>query len=131
MRDKDWHVLSEDAVWRGTIRNRAESPHKSVNIPLLQVPGLRTENILTDPMHTFHIGWGQDLGASGVVLLATLGAFGQGGMDTRLENAYAGFIAYCLRHGKTTSCDRFSKQTFDMKLVLNGSYIVYRARFLV
>ena len=118
-------MLSEDAVWRETIRNRAEAPHKTTagNIPLLQIPGLRTGNIMTDPMHTFHLGWGQDLGASGVVLLATVGAFGQGGLDTRLGRAYAGFIAYCSHHGKTTSCDRFSKQTFDMKLVHNGKYV--------
>ncbi|CAE7727737.1 unnamed protein product, partial [Symbiodinium pilosum] len=111
---EDWHVLSKDAIWRTTIANRTTSPHKTDDVGLLLIPGIRTQTISTDPMHTFHIGWGQDLAASGVILLATVGAFGEGALDSRLEVAYASFIAYCSAHGKTTSCDRFSKQTFDM-----------------
>ncbi|CAE7261300.1 unnamed protein product, partial [Symbiodinium pilosum] len=111
----DWYVLSKDAVWRGTINNRKETPHKSLDIPLLNVPGLRTELIYTDPMHTFHLGWGQDLAASGVILLAHLEYFGKGALDTRLERAYGEFVTYCSGVGRTTSCDGFSKQLFDMK----------------
>ena len=112
-------MLSRDALWRTTVGNRTTSPHKTGTIGLLHIPGIRTRTISTDPMHTFHIGWGQDLAASGVILLATVGAFGQGSLDSRLEVAYASFIAFCSAHGKTTSCDRFSKQTFDMKHGLN------------
>ena len=113
---QDWYVLSTDAEWRGTIDNRAETPHKTDDIPLLRVPGLRTKLISTDPMHTFHLGWGQDLGASGVVLLAKLDFFGHGSLDTRLNCAYGDFVAYCMAMGKTTSCDGFSRKAFDMKI---------------
>ena len=121
---KDWYVLSKDAVWRGTINNRKETPHKSLDIPLLNVPGLRTELIYTDPMHTFHLGWGQDLAASGVILLAHLEYFGKGALDTRLERAYGEFVTYCSGVGRTTSCDGFSKQLFDMKLAATSTIII-------
>ena len=109
--------FSQDANWRTTIRNRLTSPHKTGpgDIPLLTIPGLRTDCITTDPMHCFHLGWGQDLGASGVVLLAKLGYFGNAGaLDSRLNHAYGLFVAYCIHTGKTTSCDGFSKKAFDM-----------------
>ena len=115
---QDWHVLSKDAVWRSTVGNRSETPHKVdlEHVALLRVPGLTTQRVATDPMHTFHLGWGQDLAASGLVLLAKEGCFGQGALDRRLERAYAAFVVYCSANGKTTSCDRFSKQAFDMNL---------------
>ena len=108
-------MFSEDATWRSTVGSRHASPHKDEDVPLMRVPGLRTNNVTTDPMHCFHLGWGQDLAASAVVLLCNLGAFEAGALDKRMEVAYTSFIEFCTANGRTTSCDRFSKQDFDMK----------------
>ena len=111
---KDWHVLSKKASWRSTIGERMSSPHKNEAVPLFDIPGLATDTITTDPMHSFHLGWGQDLGASGVILLCKLECFGRGALDKRLEIAYEKFVMHCQESGKTTSIDRFSKVAFDM-----------------
>ena len=114
---QDWHVLSSRANWRRTIGARTSTPHKTADhdIPLLTIPGMRTSTIFSDPMHTFHLGWGQDLAASGVCMLAYLEYFGLGALDTRMQRAYEAFVEYCTASRKTTSCDKFSKQCFDMK----------------
>ena len=67
------------------------SPHKSDDIPLLRVPSMGTQNIQTDPMHSFHLGWGMDLAASGIVLLCSLEVFGRGSLNSRLARAFDGF----------------------------------------
>ena len=108
-------MFSEDATWRSTVRRRHASPHKDEDVPLMRVPGLRTNNITTDPMHCFHLGWGQDLAASAIVLLCNHGAFEAGALDKRMDLAYTSFMQFCTANGRTTSCDRFSKQDFDMK----------------
>ena len=96
---------------------RQYSPHKPGPIPLLDIPGLRTDNICTDPMHTFHLGWGADMAASCVVVLSRLGFWGTGALDSKLSRAYNDFMMYCTAHGRTTSCENFSKKDFDMWLV--------------
>ena len=107
-------MLSKRASWRSTIGQRMTSPHKTEDIPLFNIPGLATNTITTDPMHSFHLGWGQDLAASGVILLCHLECFGRGALDRRLELAYEKFVTYCQESGRTTSIDRFSKAAFDM-----------------
>ena len=109
-------MLSKSASWRETIGCRATSPHNTDldNIPLFAVPGLETATVLTDPMHCFHLGWGVDLAASSVVLLSVLGEFGDGGLDRRMECAFGQFMEHCVAVGATTSCDKFSKEKFDM-----------------
>ena len=107
-------MLSAAAEWRSTVGCRATSPYKDPP-PLLRVPGLVTAAITTDPLHSFHLGWGQDLAASAIVLLAKRQAFGIGGLDTKLEAAFSKFMEFCDANGRTTGCEMFSKQTFDMK----------------
>ena len=104
-------------MWRSTIGCRATSPHKhsNDNIPLFRIPGLETQRVITDPLHCFHLGWGQDLAAGGLVMLAHLGHFGRGGLDAKLAQAFELFLAWCVAAGKSTSCDKFSRRDFDMK----------------
>ena len=84
-------MLAEGADWRSTVGSRATSPHKHDDVKLFGVPGLKTDLIMPDSLHNFHLGWGQ----------------GQ---------AYESFIEYCTVEGRTTGCDKFSKLSFDMKL---------------
>ena len=107
--------MSKFASWRDTIGCRLTSRHTDLdNIALFMVPGLDTDRVLSDPMHCFHLGWGADLGASSIVLLALLGDFGGGGLNRRLECAFGNFMEHCVNVGATTSCERFSKDKFDM-----------------
>ena len=114
---KDWFVFAQSATWRTTVGARQVSPHKVdiASIPFLSTPGMSTATICTDPLHTFHLGWGKDLGSGGIVLLAKLQYFGRGALDARLERAYEDFLHHCVETGKTTSCDMFSKKDFDMQ----------------
>ena len=93
---------------------RQSSPFKSNDVPLLRIPGMGASSIATDPLHTFHLGWGVDLAASGLLMLAKLGYFGSGALDARLQQAYEHFLQFCRAEGKTTSCDNFAKRDFDM-----------------
>ena len=112
---QDWHVFSSEAGWRDTIGRRARNPHKADDVPLLRIPGLCTNTIMPDPLHTFHLGWGKDLAASSIVYLCQIQVFGRGAMNARLERAFENFMGYCHSCGKTTSIDGLSKLDFDMK----------------
>ena len=115
----DWHNLGPQAGWRSTCgANRNGSPFKQVQIPLLTIPGLCQETILPDSLHCFHLGWGQDLGASGVVLLAKLGFFAGRSLDDKLADAYKVFTQWISLKKKTIGIDWWSKQKMDMKSTL-------------
>ncbi|CAE7353556.1 unnamed protein product [Symbiodinium sp. CCMP2456] len=116
---QDWHVLSKDASWRDTIGCRTNSPHKTGDIPLFRIPGLETNTIMTDPMHTFHLGWGQDLAASGLILLCRLQEFGNDRvLNSRLHRAYTNFVAYCVRGSNNDWPTSLGGKAYDTFLVL-------------
>ena len=82
----------------------------------MDIPGLnRPEYVHPDSCHCFHIGWGKDLAASSVVLLAQKRKWPGRSLDARMGKAFEDFMDYVNRHGKTTGCDGFSKQHFKMK----------------
>ena len=65
-----------------------------------------------DPAHTWAIaGMGKDLCGSSLVLLAKMGLYGRGSLDTCLRRAYDRFEAYQVRAKKTSSIDDFSYKT--------------------
>ncbi|CAE7666347.1 unnamed protein product [Symbiodinium necroappetens] len=117
---EDWHVLDSTARWRASVGNRSTTPFQDVNIPLMRIPGLdRAEYIHPDSCHCFHIGWGKDLAASSLVLLAKKCRWPGRSLDARLEAAFSDFIGYLNARGKTTGCDGFScKQHFKMSSML-------------
>lgn len=117
----DWHHMSQGASWRHTCGNqRHGSPFwlRPDQIPLLTIPGMNKDSILPDSLHCFHLGWGQDLGASGVVLLAKLGHFNGRYLNDQLADAYGHFSGWVVRNHKTTGIDWWSKLKLDMASML-------------
>ena len=114
----NWEDMSMQASWRGTIGpNRTKTPFwdEPAGIHLLQVPGMGQELILPDSCHVFHLGWGLDLAASGICLLARLQCFPGRKFDARLENAYISFTQWISDNKKTTGISWWSTRKLDMK----------------
>ena len=110
--------MSMQAGWRGTIGpNRTRTPFwdEPEDIHLLQVPGMGQQLILPDSCHVFHLGWGLDLAASGICLLAKLQCFPGRKFDLRLQNAYISFTRWISDNKKTTGISWWSTRKLDMK----------------
>lgn len=88
---------------------------------MLSIPGMSSTTILPDSCHCFHLGWGVDLGASGLVLMSKRGLFGNGPLDSRLHIAYGKFMEWCDGKGKRSGIDWWSKKKLDMSSHLIGS----------
>lgn len=68
-----------------------------------------------DFCHAFHLGYGIDMSASSIVLLAKLGHFGsQRALPERLDAAFARYMEWCRVTGKVTAIHEFSRLKFDM-----------------
>lgn len=68
-----------------------------------------------DFCHAFHLGYGMDMGASTIVLLARLGFWGpQGSFPEKLKNGYRRFSQWCYVNKRVTSIKMLSLQDFDM-----------------
>ena len=92
----DWENMSRNAIWRRSLgAMRWAPPFHPVPIPLLQIPGMCQETILPDSCHCFHLGWGIDLAASGLVLMVKRRCFQAGTFDKKLELAYKNFTKWC------------------------------------
>ena len=117
----DWHNLGENASWRGTCGDQRQgSPFKHGHQnPFLRIPGVNKDSILPDSLHCFHLGWGQDLAASAVVLLCKLGHFHGRCLNSKLATAYAEFMAWVGCNKKTTGIDWWSKLKLDMVSILS------------
>ncbi|CAE7359912.1 unnamed protein product, partial [Symbiodinium pilosum] len=110
-----WHNLGPAANWRRSIGARSSSPFHACRIPLMDIPGLdRPEYIHPDTCHCFHIGWGKDLAASSIILLAKKRHWPGRSLDIRLEAAFADYISFLNARCKSTGVDGFSKQHFKM-----------------
>lgn len=110
-----------EAPWRSTLgAQRSKSPYwyGTDEIPMLQIPGMGQEGILPDSCHCFHLGWGIDLAASGLVLLAKRGCFGAASLDSRLQCAYRTFTRWCSENKKTTGVSWWSVKKLDMSSYL-------------
>ena len=78
----------------------------------------------------FHLGYGQDMAASSIILLSLLGHFGnERKLDNRLIAAYEKFDQWCRANHRTSAIDEFSKQSFGMGslilMVFIYTYTVY------
>ena len=112
----EWHKFGADAPWKRMIgNNRYKSPFKPREIPLLSIPGMCSTAILPDSCHCFHLGWGVDLAASGLVLLAKNGEFPGRTLVPQLREAYSRFMTWCKDNKKTSSILWWSYQKLDMK----------------
>ena len=128
---RSWHNLGREAEWRATVGCRAVSPfHQVDRNPLLHIPGLSAMTILPDSCHVFHLGWGIDLAASGVVLCAKLKVFPGRSLDRQLQNAFSKFLAWCTKNKKTTAIGWWSYKKFDMTTLLDSlNTVLYQNLF--
>ena len=107
--------MDMDAAWRPSVGNRTTSPFKPCNIPLMNIPGLnKAEYVFPDSCHCFHIGWGKDLAASSIVLLAKKKFWPGRSLDARMECGFRDYMGYITQRHKTTGCDGFSRAHFKM-----------------
>ena len=111
---QEWESPFHTAAWRSG--GHGPSPFKRKRIPLLKVPGFDDRRyVLLDFCHIFHLGYGLDIAASTIVLLAKKGQYGlQPKFDDRLAEAYKRFNSWCHRTGRTSSLNEFSARKFGM-----------------
>ena len=124
---QDWHDPRSSAVWRH--QGAGPSPYKANPgpAPLRQIPGCdQPSSILLDYCHCFHLGYGQDLGASALVVLCKMGFFGADrAFDSRLEGAYRRYSQWLKRNKKFgSSLAEFTKKNLGMNKTLFSELIV-------
>ena len=113
---QEWGNPASSEAWRRL--GPGPSPFRPGCV-LLRVPGLGTpEAVLLDFCHIFHLGYGQDIAASSVVLLAHLDHFDGCRLKHKLETAYVRFDEWCRAHGHTSHIQAFSRQAFGMSSIL-------------
>lgn len=105
--------------------NRSTSPFWNMHIPLLSIPGMTSTTILPDSCHTFHLGWGVDLGSSDLVLMCKRDVFPGRTLDDRLRNAYSMFMSWCAQNKKTSGIDWWSTKKMDMASKLDHTFGIF------
>ena len=113
--------MDDNAPWRDPRNRPGPSPYKACSNPFYQLlPGADNPfRIKPDIVHTLHIGFGQDMCASTIVLLAKKGCFGNPrSLDDRLAMAYASYQEYCHNTQRFTACDGWTTKTLGMKTKL-------------
>ena len=122
---QEWWRLDDAAPWR--LDRPGPSPFKRIGNPWSGlVPGAESPaRIKPDMVHTFHIGFGQDLASSCIVWLAHLGLFGNGPFDEKLRGGYSCFREFCHTEKRYTSCDQWCLKKLKMTSTLNCIYIFY------
>ena len=123
----NWHDPRETAPWN--TNGPGQTPYKDgPSSPLLGVPGCNLpHHTQLDFCHCFHLGYGVDMAASTIVLLAKLNFFGTyRSLNEKLKVAYGQFSAWCAKNHRVTSITRFSKLDFDMTLTLSFVYDMFR-----
>ena len=90
--------------------------HANLRSPLRDLPtGEGCRFVRIDPAHTYAIdGIGKSFLASGLILLCHVGYFGRGDVDSKFQNAYARFIAYCESRKKHTTITEFSHKSLKL-----------------
>lgn len=111
--------MNEDGqvrAWTG----QAASPFKNKKTSALRsVPGGDlVGTIKPDLMHTFNLGFGQDLAAGGVLAVVRMGVWAGRSIDAKLALACESFDGWCVSHGKTSSVKSFELGKFKIKAPL-------------
>ena len=113
---QEWYNPSDAASWR--LEGEGALPYKTAEppSPLRNLIGNGDPKyILLDYCHVFHLGYGQDLGASAIVVLAKINFFGgDRALDARLAVAYSRYSSWLKRSKKSGSLNEFSKKVFGM-----------------
>ena len=116
---QEWWRYDDDAPWKAPGNRPGPTPFKDCERPFDIIPGgSSVERIIPDVVHTFHIGFGTDLGASFVVWLVRLDFFNNGmnhqSFDDKLKAAYSTFREYCHNTRRFTACDQWCLKKFSM-----------------
>lgn len=114
-----WHDPRDSASWH--TGGPGETPYKAgAPSPFLDLPGSNLpKHVQLDYCHCFHLGYGVDMAASTIVLLARMHFFGNArALDNNLNAAYHRFSSWCAQNHRVTSITMFSKMDFDMVLNL-------------
>ena len=70
---------------------------------------------MIDPAHTFAIdGVGKSYLASSIVLLCYMEVWGKSNQDSRFDEGYRRFLAFCSAYGKNTTIEEFSHKTLKL-----------------
>lgn len=122
-----WHDPTEQSTWFQQGLFAGPSPFKvGEPSPFLSIPGCNHAKYMTlDFCHCFHLGYGMDMAASTIVLLAQLNFYQRRSMDDKLHMAFSHFIAWCKENKRVTSIRGFSKQDFDMASTLDRIHICF------
>lgn len=133
---QEWWRYDDDAPWKAPGNRPGPTPFKDCERPFDIIPGgSSVERIKPDVVHTFHIGFGTDLGASFVVWLVRLGFFNNGmnhqSFDEKLKTAYSTFREYCHNTRRFTACDQWCLKKFSMAstTILKSSNVSYFVLF--
>ena len=113
---KEWYdVKNRLKQWRPS--HPCPSPFKADwRSPLRGlITGDNPSYIRIDPAHTYAIdGIGKSFLASSIMLLVRMGYFGGDSWNSKFDNAFARFMAFCAARGKSTSITEFSYKTFKI-----------------
>ena len=81
----------------------------------MRIPGMSKERILPDSCHCFHLGWGLDLAASALVLIANRSDLFDGfKLNEKLHSAYSHFCIWLASNMKTSGIDYWTYKKLDM-----------------
>ena len=81
----------------------------------LRIPGCDHARYMTlDYCHAFHLGYGMDMAASTIVLLAKLEFHEGRSMNAHVHAAFRSFSSCCKDNKRTTSISDFSKLDLDL-----------------
>ena len=98
--------------------------------PFRDIPGANHPGVIQpDIMHTYNLGFGKDLAASGIYLVADF--FAGRSRQAKLDQAYESFMHWCDRHCKTSSLKDFDlKKTLKMAELLSSLLFGSASEFL-
>ena len=86
------------------------------------IPGFRKERVVTDFMHTAHLGVFQHVCGSALVELCQTYAFGPGALKLQLAEAWRQFKAWCARNSVNCSMECFTPDRCNLN---SKSKVVY------
>ena len=114
---QEWFNMSVSAPWRCPSDRPGPSPYEECQPQpsLSLVPGAHPLAAPPDQAHVFHMGWGKDLCASTIILLARLAWWSGTSLERRLAAAFNAFTAWRVAAGAYSSLTEFSLKKFKIK----------------
>ena len=114
---QEWFNMSVSAPWRCPSDRPGPSPYeeRQPQPSLSLVPGAHPLAAPPDQAHVFHMGWGKDLCASTIILLARLAWWSGTSLERRLAAAFNAFTAWRVAAGAYSSLTEFSLKKFKIK----------------